>query len=92
MVTKFWLEVWLPYQKKIILSGVYQEHDHLKKKKNEEEHNGNNEQEERWSRFLNQRKEALTMDKEMLVVGDINLDLLLVTRRAVCIRKFIKYM
>ena len=71
-----WLEVWLPYQRKIILSGTYREHDHLKLFQEERSYDGDEEQEERWDRFLSKWEEAAEQGKELMVVGDLNVDLM----------------
>ena len=43
-VSSIWLELGLPYQKKILLGGMYREHDHLKTEENRESRASHNDQ------------------------------------------------
>ena len=72
-----WLELGLPFSRKIILGSVYREHSHLRTSPADStNYSTRDEQEERWSKFVSKWEEALDTGREVLVAGDMNIDLL----------------
>ena len=71
-----WMEIGLPHAKKMLLGGVYREHSHLKLDKNHPEITSlRQHQEERWTGFVEKWEEAINLKEEVIVLGDINIDL-----------------
>ena len=68
------VETGLPHKQKIIVGGVYREFDHLKTHLDREKHSSHNKQEVRWRRFLAQWERILDLKREVIVVGDFNID------------------
>ena len=74
--SSIWMEVGLPNKKKILVCNFYREHQYLKQADNSSL--APNEQLNRWKLFLNQWERALGTGKECLVLGDSNIDHLLI--------------
>ena len=74
--SSIWLEVGLPKKKKILVCNLYREHQYLKQ--NDSTSLTHCEQLSRWMLFLDQWERALSTGKECLVLGDSNLDHLLI--------------
>ena len=71
-----WVEVGLPYAKKFLLGGVYREHGHFKLDRNDDSCTSDGESQElRWAKFVDKWGEALDRYQEVVVTGDINIDL-----------------
>ena len=73
-----WLEVGMPRKRKILVATMYREWQHL----HQADHSSRSvpAQLERWCNFLTKWETALSEGKEVLVMGDINLDFLKWTR------------
>ena len=69
------MEVGLPTSRKLLICNLYREHQHLRQEDNTSL--SENEQLARWVTFLDQWEKALSTGKECLVLGDSNLDHLL---------------
>ena len=78
-ISAIWLEVGLPRQKKILVANVYREWQYL----GQETHESGSVQSQlqRWSVFLDKWESALSEGKEVMVLGDVNLDFLKWSRR-----------
>ena len=50
-ISSIWIEMGMPYQRKIILGCVYREHDHLKTDQDRSSLSSKEEQLDRWDRF-----------------------------------------
>ena len=69
-----WLEVGLPRQRKILIATMYREWQHLHQ--SDQASRSITAQLERWCNFLANWETALMEGKEVLVMGDMNLDFL----------------
>ena len=72
-VNSIWLSLGLKNQKKITLGGLYREWQQLGGGVNSNS-GTQHEQLKRWKMFLSQWKDALSEDKETVVLGDLNID------------------
>ena len=78
VISSVWLEAGLPRQRKIIVATFYRE---WQQPGNADQSSKSiQDQLERWCRFLTQWEAALSEGKEVIVMGDINLDFLKWTR------------
>ena len=78
-LSAIWLEVGMPRQKKILVANVYREWKFM----NQGENNDSGSipaQLERWCKFLTKWEAALAEGKEVMVLGDVNIDFLKWTR------------
>ena len=75
-----WLELGMPRQKKIIVGNVYREWQHMGQGSNNST-GSVAEQLQRWLTFVEMWEKVLKEGKEVMVLGDINLDFLKWTRR-----------
>jgi hypothetical protein len=73
--SSIWLELGHKNQKKILVCNLYREWRYMKQ--NNDEPKSVPAQLERWVIFLDQWEQALVEGKEVVVVGDVNLDFLL---------------
>ena len=73
-----WLELGLPRQRKILIATFYREWQHLNQ--SDQSSKSVQAQLERWCNFLTKWEVALSEGKEVIVMGDINLDFLKWTR------------
>ena len=71
-ISSIWLEVGLPKKRKILICNTYREWGHLR----QEDTSSHTvpEQLARWKIFISQWESAIREDKEVIVIGDINLD------------------
>ena len=70
---KIQLCIWL----EIIFGALYREHIHIKVNKEDLTVYSTREmQERRWNNFLKKWEEALDMGREVIIAGDVNIDLL----------------
>ena len=67
-----WMEVGLPNKKKILMCHFYREHQYLRQ--TDLSSLTHNEQLSRWLSFLDQWERAISTGKECLVLGDSNID------------------
>ena len=75
-ISAIWLEVGLPRKRKILVANIYREWKHL----NDHQSGTVAAQLERWCLFLSMWETALNEGKEVMVLGDVNLDFLKWTR------------
>jgi hypothetical protein len=78
-LSAIWLEVGMPRQKKILVANVYREWKFMNQGVDDES-GSTAAQLERWCKFLSKWETALAEGKEVMVLGDINLDFLKWTR------------
>ena len=78
VISSVWLEAGLPRQRKIIVATFYREWQ--QPGNTDQSSKSIQDQLERWCRFLTQWETALSEGKEVIVMGDINLDFLKWTR------------
>ena len=69
-----WIELGFPRQKKILLSNIYREWQYLLQRDNSSK--SKTAQLLRWSSFLDQWEQAISEDKEIIVMGDMNINFL----------------
>ena len=74
--SSIWLEVGLPGKRKFLVCQLYREWRYLGQPNRGEESNTIQEQIRRWTIFLDQWEQALATGKEVIVLGDINIDFL----------------
>ena len=74
--SSIWLEIGLPGKKKILICQLYREWRYLGQPDKGEYSRSINEQMRRWVIFLDQWELAMASGKEVIVLGDCNLDLL----------------
>ena len=77
-ISSIWLEVGLPYKRKILMCHAYREWKHMAQGDNS--FATLNAQLERWLMFLDQWERALLEDKEVIVAMDANIEFLKWTR------------
>ena len=70
-ISAVWLEVGLPRQKKFLVCNVYREWGYPNQP--DKSSHSINEQKERWSQFLDKWELGIIEDKEITVLGDINI-------------------
>ena len=73
-LSTIWLEVGLPGKKKILICNIYREWGYMRQ--NDNISHSDNAQLTRWSRFIELWQQALSEDKETIVIGDVNIDCL----------------
>ena len=78
-ISSIWIEVGLPHKRKIIIGNVYREWG-LMGQDDPAVSRDLSAQRERWSAFLSQWERALDEDKEVIVLGDMNINHLEWTR------------
>ena len=71
-ISSIWLEVGLPRKRKILVCNTYREWGHLRQE--DKSSHSVPEQLERWKVFINQWEAAIREDKEVIVIGDININ------------------
>ena len=74
--SSIWLEIGLPGKRKILVCQLYREWRYLGQADRGEHSHSMPEQIRRWSIFLDQWEQAVASGKEVIVMGDINLDFL----------------
>ena len=74
-LSAIWLEVGMPRKRKILVANIYREWQHMGQG-HENQSGSIAAQLERWCLFLDKWETALSEGKEVLVLGDINLDFL----------------
>ena len=74
LLPSVWLEVGLPRQRKILIATFYREWQHMNQSENSSK--SIQSQLERFCSFLTQWEAALSEGREVIVMGDINLDFL----------------
>ena len=75
--SSIWLEVGLPKKNKILVCHFYREHQYLRQ--SDLSSLAHSEQLIRWLCFLDQCERALATGKECLVLGDSNIDHLMIS-------------
>ena len=81
--SSIWLEMGLPGKRKILVCQLYREWRYLGQPDRGKESNTIQEQMRRWVIFLEQWEQALASGKEVIVMGDCNLDFLKFDRSGV---------
>ena len=76
LFSSIWIEVGLPKKKKILVCHFYREHQYLRQK--DLSSLSSAEQLNRWLIFLDQWERALATGKECMVLGDCNIDHLMI--------------
>ena len=72
-LSSIWLELSLPHQRKIVLGGVYREHNHLKTDADRLDYSSVDDQVNRWENFTSMWEKILDeKNKETIVIGDMN--------------------
>ena len=71
--SSIWLEVGLPQKRKILICNLYREWAYMRQE-NPALSREISAQENRWSGFLNQWERALAEDKEVICLGDVNIN------------------
>ena len=74
--SSIWMEIGLPRKKKFLVCQLYREWRYLGQQDGGEFSHSIQEQLRRWIIFLDQWEQALTSGKEVIVLGDCNLDFL----------------
>ena len=74
-LSAIWLEVGMPRQKKILVCNIYREWQHMGQG-HDNQTGSVSAQLERWVMFLDKWEAALSEGREVIVLGDINLDFL----------------
>ena len=79
-ISAIWLEVGMPRQKKILVGNIYRKWQYMNQGPNNPT-GGVPAQLQRWLIFLEKWEQALSEGREVLVLGDMNLDFLKWNRR-----------
>ena len=72
-ISSIWISIGLKHQKKILVGGLYREWQ-LLGADNDEASGSISSQLSRWNKFLEQWIKAINEDKEVVLIGDANLD------------------
>ena len=72
--SSIWLEIGLPGKRKILVCQLYRDWRYLGQPDKGESSNTKQEQMRRWVIFIDQWKQALATGKEVVVLGDCNID------------------
>ena len=71
-ISAVWLEVGLPHKRKILVCNAYREWGYMNQ--SDKSSHSRTAQLERWKLFINMWEKALKEDKEVLVLGDMNIN------------------